>query len=77
MEEPQLLEPPPKQNGGATCVGESHHARLCNPALLWHGSGDSPPALAPCEALPTPSSNFTPTLTACVDGRQGCYLIGQ
>ncbi|XP_068828902.1 LOW QUALITY PROTEIN: SCO-spondin-like [Capricornis sumatraensis] len=28
---------PPPKNGGAPCVGESHHARLCNPAPCEEG----------------------------------------
>ena len=75
-EEPQLLEPPTQERRRHLCWGEASRTALQSHAL-WYGSGDSPPALAPCEALPTPSSNFTPHIAVQCGWGAGCYLIGQ
>lgn len=51
---------PPPKNGGAPCVGERHHVRLCNPGPCGMAVGTSR------TALPTPTSNCVPA--TCWDG---------
>lgn len=61
---------PPPKNGGAPCVGERHHARLCNPAPCGTAVVTALLPLLPAKLSPPPPLISPPTSLCNVDGGQ-------